>query len=505
MKNIHDKNSAGTRRLLLFLIQFVISLPLAAGIPGYYFQELLYDYSSDNSGSYSTGDLGTQSHPYGMIEDPGGKRWVGFYAGYSSKFARAPGDTLRLTGIRCFLPDGNEAEFSPLEFFEFGDGSRDTLYRNSPYNGNCRGISLSEDGHILYTARSTLMKIDYRDGSGIARWHPGMDDKPVRTFVKAAHDPAGEKIYLAPYPQQESVHILNEDLQLTGTAIARTPTLQNAMITRTTSNGVTQLFSATHAGGKGIFVFESADPGVTPFELVDTLGNYSEMTDSNTIHYIAWPSSLDWLDREEGIIIFGNDYRAVTEVSSGTAPPSPHAARWFIWDVDTDSMIAIFGAPWYQRDDGDPYPREVSSSVPNQFLENQAMCMKPSGAYYADPAEKNSLIITDMELNCVQKLIWSETTVRGEDYIPYAFRLDQNYPNPFNPLTNISFYLPSANEISLEIHDLSGRKLQHIFSGRLDAGKHNILFDAGALPSGNYFYTLRVNAFSVTRKMTVIK
>ncbi|MDZ7822298.1 MAG: hypothetical protein U5N26_11155 [Candidatus Marinimicrobia bacterium] len=306
MKKIH-KEKIFRRKIGVPVLAAVLFLAntVHAGIPGYYFRELRFHFSGEDSvlvNSVTLGghDGGNQQGPYGMVKDPEGKTWVGFYAGYSNEYRRDTDDVIRLTGIRCFLPDGSEAPFSPLEFIAFEDGTKDTLYRNSPYNGNCRGISLSEDGHILYTARATLMKIDHRDGSGIARWHPGMDGKPVRTFVKAAHDPVRGHIYFAPYPQQETIWILDEDLRLLDTALTRTPTLQNALIARTTAGGITQLLFATHANGKGIFLYESEDPGVLPFVLTDTLGNCSETTDSNTISYIAWPASLDWLDREAG-------------------------------------------------------------------------------------------------------------------------------------------------------------------------------------------------------------
>ncbi|MDZ7822297.1 MAG: T9SS type A sorting domain-containing protein [Candidatus Marinimicrobia bacterium] len=174
--------------------------------------------------------------------------------------------------------------------------------------------------------------------------------------------------------------------------------------------------------------------------------------------------------------------------------------------MDSDSMIAMFGAPWYRSHGGDPEPREVTASVPQQYLENQAMCMKPSGAYYEDPVRKDRLVITDMALGCVQELAWSETARKEPPrHVPYSLALDQNYPNPFNPRTNIRFRLPEAGKVALSISDLSGKRVREIFSGRLEAGDHNILFDASELPSGNYFYTLHVNAFSVTRKMTLVK
>jgi len=504
-RDIQGTGKAKKYEAVLTLLLFT-ALYLQAGIPGYYFQDLLYDFAGADSHRVNSlrldgSDGGNQNRPYGMVVDPEGKQWVGFYAGYSHEYAVSESKVRQLTGLRCFLQDGSEAAFSPIEFLDFPDSTRDTLYIGSAYNGNARGVSLDEDGNILYTARSTLYKIDYRNGRGLARWHPGMDDKPVRTFVNAAHDPLRGHIYLASYPQQESVYILNEDLELLDTAITRSPTLQNALIVRTKTNGVTQLLSATHANGQGIFIYESSDPGTEPFVLTDTIGNYFEITDSNRIDYIAWASALDWFDRNAGIIIFGNDHRALTTVTSGTPPPSPHASRWFIWDVDSDSMIAMFGAPWYELSSGMPVPKNVSASVPQQYLANQAMVMRPSGAQLFN----SGIMISDMELGCVQTLKWSQTAVRENGMIPFNLRLEQNYPNPFNPSTRIAFNLPQPGNVRLSILNLSGKKVTDIFQGYLGGGDHEIEFHADALASGIYLYNLQYGDISLSRKMSLLK
>lgn len=495
--------------LRVVLLAFTLAA-LYAGIPGYYFQELSYDFSGADSNMVNSqrtdgSDGGSQSRPYGMVVDPEGKRWLGFYAGYSREFELSGGNSIRLCGLRCFLPNGSEAAFSPIEFLDFPDGSKDTLYIGSEYNGAARGLSLDADGNILYTARATLYKIDYRDGSGIAHWHPGMDDKPVRTFVKAAHDDVRGHIYLSPYPQQETAYILDENLTLLDTALRRTPTLQNASIVRTTEDSLTQLLMATHANGIGILLYESPDPLNVPFILVDTIGNYSESTDSNTITYLAWPSSLDWLDRESGIIIFGNDYRAVTEVSAGTAPKSPHASRWYIWDINNDEMIAMFGAPWYDDSGGYPIAKEVSSSVPTQYLANQAMVMRPSGALVVSGSEGSELYVTDMDLNCVQKLVWSQNALGSSAFVPHNLHLEQNYPNPFNPETRIRFTLQESGNIRLTLHTLSGKKVMEIKKGFYQAGTHRVTFNAGGLSSGTYLYTLSAKGLSISRKMVLVK
>lgn len=96
-----------------------------------------------------------------------------------------------------------------------------------------------------------------------------------------------------------------------------------------------------------------------------------------------------------------------------------------------------------------------------------------------------------------------------EDYTqnvrPYDVQLGQNYPNPFNPSTQIEFYLPSATEISLDVYNLLGQKVASITNGFYPSGSHSVTFDASALSSGVYVYTLKTNVQMHSRKFTLIK
>jgi len=499
-----------SRLALMSLLALVLTLsPLFAGIPGYYFQKILFDFSAKDSErvkglDYFGNDAGYQSRPYCMVIDPEGKYWFGFNSGFSNEIVKSPGDTIHLAGIRCFLPDSTEASFSPIELLEFGDGSKDTLYTENERNGYCRGISIDAFGNILYTAKSTLYKIDYRDGSALAKWDPLEVGKPLRTHISAVHDSAGGYIYFAPYPQFEQLNVLDEDLNFVAAGIGLTPTLQNAIQVRTKANGVTQLFSATHSNGQGIFVYESSDPATQPFTIVDTIGNYSEETDTNIITYVAWATTLDWIDKEEGILLFGNHNKAMTHVNTGNAPASTHAARWVAIDVDSDEILYMFGAPWYDVISGNAVAKEITPYIPESHLGNQVMSMQPSGAIVNNDGANYEFILTDMGLNCVQLASFS-TAVSEDLFVPYDLKLEQNYPNPFNPLTTIHFTLEQSENVILDIHDLSGRRVKQVFSGRLEAGKHNLLLDASDIASGIYLYTLHTKVISLSRKMTVLK
>ena len=85
------------------------------------------------------------------------------------------------------------------------------------------------------------------------------------------------------------------------------------------------------------------------------------------------------------------------------------------------------------------------------------------------------------------------------------FNIYQNYPNPFNPTTNISFTLPKAEYVTLEVYNSIGKKVARMLDSKIKAGSHDMRFDASALPSGIYFYRLQAGGFSQVRKMVLLR
>lgn len=86
-----------------------------------------------------------------------------------------------------------------------------------------------------------------------------------------------------------------------------------------------------------------------------------------------------------------------------------------------------------------------------------------------------------------------------------GFSLDQNYPNPFNPSTTISFSLPFSSNISLVLYNAAGREVGVITEGYYSPGSHSVRTDLAHLSSGAYFYTLKTDKFTVTKKMILEK
>lgn len=90
--------------------------------------------------------------------------------------------------------------------------------------------------------------------------------------------------------------------------------------------------------------------------------------------------------------------------------------------------------------------------------------------------------------------------------IPGQISLNANYPNPFNPATQIPFELNQATNVTLEIYDVMGRKVNVLVENEMySAGSHSVTFDATNLSSGVYLYRMTTPNSIQTRKLNLIK
>lgn len=90
--------------------------------------------------------------------------------------------------------------------------------------------------------------------------------------------------------------------------------------------------------------------------------------------------------------------------------------------------------------------------------------------------------------------------------MPASFSLGQNFPNPFNPQTAFEFTVPVTGFATLKLYNLLGEEVETLVNEKVEAGSiHRLNFNASALASGLYFYTLRSGSFSETKKMVVVK
>jgi len=89
--------------------------------------------------------------------------------------------------------------------------------------------------------------------------------------------------------------------------------------------------------------------------------------------------------------------------------------------------------------------------------------------------------------------------------VPEKFQLKQNYPNPFNPSTIIRFSLPQSEQVSINVYNTIGQKIETLVNRQMTAGFHSVTFNAEGLPSGVYIYRLKAGEYSESRKMLLVK
>lgn len=85
--------------------------------------------------------------------------------------------------------------------------------------------------------------------------------------------------------------------------------------------------------------------------------------------------------------------------------------------------------------------------------------------------------------------------------------LDQNQPNPFDSRTSIRYHVPTPSRVRLKLYDESGREVQTLLDDRRRPGEYSIDVGVGDLPSGIYFYRLKVGALPAktkTKKMVIV-
>ncbi len=121
--------------------------------------------------------------------------------------------------------------------------------------------------------------------------------------------------------------------------------------------------------------------------------------------------------------------------------------------------------------------------------------------------------VWQMRLSVAENLLNNSTgslTKPNDNYssknkIPQNYALNQNYPNPFNPTTTISYQIPKQGFVNIIVYDILGDKVETLVNREQQAGKYSVQFNASNLSSGIYFYTIRVNNFTSTKKLLLLK
>ena len=123
-----------------------------------------------------------------------------------------------------------------------------------------------------------------------------------------------------------------------------------------------------------------------------------------------------------------------------------------------------------------------------------------------------NIILTGMSIDSVNdydivtiKYSQSVGICENTSVIPENHFLNQNYPNPFNPVTQLEFGISNPGLVSLKVYDILGKEVTSLVNEKLSSGIYSVAFDGTRLPSGIYFYSLKTENFTDTKRMLLVK
>jgi D-alanyl-D-alanine carboxypeptidase len=118
--------------------------------------------------------------------------------------------------------------------------------------------------------------------------------------------------------------------------------------------------------------------------------------------------------------------------------------------------------------------------------------------------EWNSTSHLDQTLLALSQFL-PTTDVENIASAPREYVLLQNYPNPMNPSTTISYALPRRSNVILTVFNTLGQQVAMLVNGEMEAGNHDVTFDATRLASGMYLYRLQAGEFVGTKKLILLR
>jgi len=188
------------------------------------------------------------------------------------------------------------------------------------------------------------------------------------------------------------------------------------------------------------------------------------------------------------------------------------------WEVDLDSVYHLVSSEVTWEFDGQAYGYIIQTSLNGTFWStvvdksNNTSTSQIQQDIFSANARYVRIMVTKLASGCwasfweFKVFVSSANGVNQVELIPKEFKLYQNYPNPFNSQTMIYYSLPRESTVTLGVYDIRGRKVAALVRNEKQiAGNYKILLDASNLSSGAYYYDLRTENFTDTKKLLLIK
>jgi len=80
------------------------------------------------------------------------------------------------------------------------------------------------------------------------------------------------------------------------------------------------------------------------------------------------------------------------------------------------------------------------------------------------------------------------------------------YPNPFTSSATIQFEMTNTSDVTVEVFDLTGKKVANLYNGKAEAGlSYQVQLNGGDLPAGIYVYRINTGDHVYNDRLILIK
>jgi hypothetical protein len=225
-------------------------------------------------------------------------------------------------------------------------------------------------------------------------------------------------------------------------------------------------------------------------------GNFGDLSEDNRVQITTSPDHskifISWLDtdiedaeenNQPNIFCRGFDPATYMKTNDGSGNDAP-------------TNVTLFSAGMWQA---------YFYAAPKYCFENNGSYNIPFVYENMDPNDPGQPV----QFEYIQDFAYTDAdfTIQGvsEHNISTSNNasVSQNFPNPFNGTTYVNVSLKEGNDVSLGVYTLTGQEVSVKDYGYLTAGSHNLTISSDNLPTGVYFYTVKIGDQKITRKMVV--
>lgn len=247
------------------------------------------------------------------------------------------------------------------------------------------------------------------------------------------------------------------------------------------------------------------DPGMPDSVIVGNLDGSPMYIDGNSVDVPVWIKCDDNID----FYIF----YAGLDRGFGHFGAIQYLPPITLWDIRIDTLgVELPDYPEYLFLRAVGYCYSDPGFCPNSINTDSmwAQIMSLHAIFQPDsliPGDTSCMIAIWQSISSVQAgcFIFGSQQGADDNAAPHVFEMLQIYPNPFNSQTTIEYALKERSLVTIQIYDLTGRRIETVNDGLQVAGKHKILWDASRQSSGIYFCRISASGYSETQRVVLLK